>query len=62
MYQPYCGTCPVVNYALEGDVFSKAPHHYKCRTYEGMLDTLFDLLSRHDPAIDRVLRSWVTMR
>ena len=62
VYQPYCGTCPVVNYALEGDVFSKVPHHYKCRTYEGMLDALFDLLSRHDPAIDRVLSSWVTMR
>ena len=38
VYQPYCGTCPVVNYALEGDVIEKQPRGYKCRIYSGILD------------------------
>ncbi len=25
VYQPYCGTCPVVNYASDKDLFSKNP-------------------------------------
>ena len=59
VYQPYCGTCPVLNYALDGDVFSKIPNNYKCQTYKGMLDAGFALLNQKDPEIDKILDSWV---
>ena len=59
VYQPYCGTCPVLNYALDGDVFSKIPNNYKCQTYKGMLDAVFALLNQKDPEIDKILDSWV---
>ena len=59
VYQPYCGTCPVLNYALDGDVFSKTPNHYKCQTYKGMLDAVFGLLNQKNPEIDNILDRWV---
>ena len=59
VYQPYCGTCPVLNYALDGDVFSKIPNHYKCQTYKGMLDAVFGLLNQKNPEIDNILDRWV---
>lgn len=44
VYQPYCGVCPVINYALSGDVFAKTPGNYRCRLYQGMLDVIFEIL------------------
>lgn len=58
-YLPYCGTCPVLNYSEYGDIFPSRPGGYKCRIYKGMLDILFEFLSRNDEHINRVLRSWI---
>ncbi|MDO4297674.1 MAG: His-Xaa-Ser system radical SAM maturase HxsB [Lachnospiraceae bacterium] len=55
-YQPYCGTCPVVNYALERDIISRSNKNYRCRIYEGMLDILFELLE--DEKNTDILRRW----
>lgn len=57
VYQPYCGTCPVINYALENDIISRKNKNYRCSIYMGMLDTIFELLM-DDDNID-ILRSWV---
>lgn len=57
VYQPYCGTCPVVNLALQKDIFNKEPNDYKCRIYRGMLDILFEALC--DESKKEVLKSWV---
>lgn len=59
VYQPYCGTCPVLNYALDGDVFSKIPNNYKCQTYRGMLDCIFELLEENNLAVLDILYSWI---
>lgn len=59
VYQPYCGTCPVVNYASHGDIFPKGTADYRCRIYSGMLDYLFSLLRENDPEIMGILKSWV---
>lgn len=59
VYQPYCGTCPVINYALEGDIFSKQQNAYKCLVYKGMLDCIFDILYKDDPETMKILMSWV---
>lgn len=59
VYQPYCGVCPVVNYAQDKDPFAKAAHNYRCRIYEGMLDYLFKLVEQNDEDTMRILKSWV---
>lgn len=58
VYQPYCGTCPVVNYASSQDVIEKEPRGYRCRLYSGMLDYLFGLLSSDNERDIAILRSW----
>ena len=56
-YLPYCGTCPVINYALEGDVISKTVANYRCELYGGMLDTLFELIQNDDYL--NIFKEWV---
>lgn len=58
VYQPYCGTCPVVNYALHGDVIEKQPRGYRCKIYSGILDYLFGKFSENDEKTVNVLNSW----
>lgn len=58
VYQPYCGTCPVVSYAAAQDVMEKTPHGYRCKIYSGMLDYLFGLLSENNTDILSVLNAW----
>ena len=58
VYQPYCGTCPVVNYALDGDIFPKEQNSYRCVVYKGMIETIFTLLHENDPENIRILNSW----
>lgn len=57
VYQPYCGTCPVVNYATSHDVLEKEPRSYRCKLYSGILDYLFEILLADDERA-ATLRSW----
>ena len=59
VYQPYCGVCPVVNYALQRDIYEQMPRNYKCRIYSGMLDSIFDYLYANDEKKIAVFRSWL---
>ena len=58
VYQPFCGVCPVVNYALSGDIIEKEPRSYRCRIYSGMLDYIFHLLNKNDKEVIDILDSW----
>lgn len=58
VYQPYCGTCPVVNFARDNDVIEKTPRGYKCKIYSGMLDSLFEYFLENDVETMNVLKSW----
>ncbi len=58
VYQPYCGTCPVVTYALTNDIIEKEPRSFRCQVYEGMLDYLFELLMENDQEKINVLMRW----
>ena len=42
VYKPYCGVCPVVNYALNGNIVKISKD--RCRIYAGILDILFEYL------------------
>ena len=59
VYQPYCGTCPVINLAQEKDLFVKNIHSYRCRIYEGMLDIVFSILKDNKPEEIMVLKKWI---
>ena len=59
VYQPYCGVCPVINYAVNNSVYENAPHEYRCRIYSGMLDSIFDYFYYNDKAITDVFWSWI---
>ena len=59
VYQPYCGVCPVVNYALEGSLFSSLPNQDRCRIYRGMLDHLMGYLLENRGEDMDILRSWL---
>lgn len=59
VYQPYCGVCPVINYATENDLFSKAPRNNRCKIYSGMLDYLFGIIHKNDNNTISVMRRWV---
>ena len=58
VYQPYCGTCPVVNYARNQDIIEKDPRGYRCKIYSGMLDYLFKLKLDGKSDVISILKSW----
>ena len=58
VYQPYCGTCPVVNYASFGDVIEKSPGSYRCRIYAGIQDIIFEKILENNPQTVHILKSW----
>lgn len=60
VYQPYCGTCPVLNYQQYVDIYPDRPGGFRCRIYKGILDTLFGYLKEEDPKIMQIFRSWVS--
>lgn len=59
VYAPYCGVCPVINYALDGDIFSKQTNNYRCKVYKGMLDKIFAILMGKPPKEIEILKTWI---
>lgn len=57
VYNPYCGTCPVVNLSLQGDIINKEPRDYKCKIYSGIFDTIFSALQDNDNL--EILKTWL---
>ena len=58
VYQPFCGTCPIINYALYGDILPKSVGNYKCKINKGILDFLFSFLHKKDDKIMDIFRKW----
>lgn len=58
VYQPYCGTCPVLNYANSRNVFKREAGGYRCLVYSGILDSIFEILYRNDPADISIIETW----
>jgi len=61
-YNPYCGVCPVHNYATQGSIFGRMRESSLCAVHKGIQDHLFELLRRNDPATVEILRRWTTIR
>lgn len=58
VYSPYCGVCPVINYALEKNIYSREPNGYRCKVYKGILDILFDYI-KNDPVAVEIFETWI---
>jgi uncharacterized protein len=61
-YLPYCGACPVFNYATQGNIFGRVADNDRCRLHMGVLDDLFGRLGRGDRDLEDVFRRWVEPR
>ena len=57
VYQPYCGVCPVINYAVENDLYAKGSNN-RCKVYSGILDYLFNLINKQPENIN-ILKRWI---
>ena len=56
-YKPYCGVCPIYNFTVEGDIFSRQACNEKCRINKGILDIL---VSRgKDPGVMEIYQNWI---
>ena len=58
VYQPYCGVCPVINYALDNNIFTKGVKTYRCEVYKGILDCIFEKLRGSEEA-KTIMESWL---
>ncbi|MBR5479506.1 MAG: His-Xaa-Ser system radical SAM maturase HxsB [Clostridia bacterium] len=59
VYQPYCGTCPVISLAQEKDLFFKDRNAFRCMVYKGMLDTIFEVLYENNEDDIKVFNKWL---
>ena len=42
VYKPYCGICPVCNYAEQGNVIGKIQNTERCKIYKKQFDWVFE--------------------
>ncbi len=63
-YKPYCGTCPVHNYAEMGSLHGRMHESVFCAKHMGMLDVIFERLrrGRDDEELMQILTRWTTVR
>jgi uncharacterized protein len=61
-YLPYCGTCPVFNYATQGNIFGRMPENEKCKLHMGIMDYLFERLAGGDERLGAIFSRWVESR
>lgn len=44
VFKPYCGVCPVCNYAEQGNLIPKLPKDMRCKIYKGVFSFIFEKL------------------
>lgn len=59
-YKPYCGVCPVSNYALYGELFAPMANDYRCQINMGMLNYLFEKLQ--NDKIKVIFKKWLGIK
>ncbi|MDD5005953.1 MAG: His-Xaa-Ser system radical SAM maturase HxsB [Candidatus Omnitrophica bacterium] len=60
VYKPYCGTCPLYNYVIEGNIFLRSPTNDRCRINMSILDYIFELLS--NPEAKAIFEKWLGIK
>jgi His-Xaa-Ser system radical SAM maturase HxsB len=62
VFKPYCGVCPVYNYAQQGGIFGQMPTNERCRIYHAILEYLFGRISEGDKQVLDILTKWTIVR
>ena len=62
VYKPYCGTCPVYNYAEQGGIFGQMATNDRCRIYESILAYLFERIAAGDEEVLDIFSKWTIVR
>ena len=57
VYKPYCGVCPIYNYATLGSIFSALPANEKCQINKGIFDFLFEKLQNEK--VKKLFEKWI---
>jgi len=57
VYSPYCGVCPVVNYAEQGSLWGDMPSNERCALMKGIFGVIFAKLN--NPKDREVLEKWI---
>lgn len=58
VYKPYCGLCPVCNYAEQGSIIAKIPQTDRCKIFKAQFDYVFDRLV-NDSNAKTVFSKWI---
>ena len=58
VYSPYCGVCPVCNYAQYNNLFAPNINSYRCKIYMGMMEILFEKIRENNDKIMKVFDNW----
>ena len=61
-YKPYCGVCPIYNYATQGDIFGQMPTNGRCKAALATFDHLFSYIMKKDNDIQQIFDRWVTVK
>lgn len=59
VYSPYCGTCPVISYAIYKTVFPNLKEDFRCKVYKGILEILFEMILEDNQKIMDIFYSWI---
>jgi His-Xaa-Ser system radical SAM maturase HxsB len=58
VYKPFCGTCPVINYAEQGNIIPKLATNSRCKISKSQIEYIFQKLLL-DKEAGKVLISWL---
>lgn len=56
VYKPYCGVCPVINYAIYGNITHVSSE--RCKIYKGILGILFEIIKDRNEKTMRIFEEW----
>jgi radical SAM protein with 4Fe4S-binding SPASM domain len=60
VYAPYCGVCPVSNYALYGTLWAPQINTFWCQFHKDMFEYIFTKLQ--NPKIENIFKIWIGVK
>jgi radical SAM protein with 4Fe4S-binding SPASM domain len=57
-YKPYCGLCPVCNYAEQGGIIAKIAQTNRCKIFKAQFTYIFDKLVNNKEA-EKIFLDWI---
>jgi len=58
IYYPFCGTCPLETFKMNGCFVTNMPNSYRCKIHMAMFDYIFEHIA-NDSDFLKIVRDWV---